>query len=116
MRFLYCLIVGILLSLPITAENAVLKKAELRVLDIGNSYTSGATRLLPLIAQKAAYLATQDMYHCQNPEDFDYNGVANDSTIDIIYDLQGRRKYHIEKGVNIIRMSDGNTKKVIKNT
>lgn len=57
MRFLYCLIVGILLSLPITAE-----------------------------------------------------------TESDIYDMQGRRKYHIEKGVNIIRMSDGNTKKVIAKT
>ena len=57
MRFLYCLIVGILLSLPVTAE-----------------------------------------------------------TESDIYDLQGRRKYHIEKGVNIIRRNDGNTKKVITKT
>ena len=37
--------------MPVTADDTVIKKAELRVLDIGNSYSLGATRLLPLIAE-----------------------------------------------------------------
>ena len=66
MRYFCCFIVGILLSLPVAAnvtdENAP-------------------------IAQKAAYLATKDMYHCQNPEN--------------------------SEGLNIVRVSDGKTKKVM---
>jgi hypothetical protein len=65
MRYIYCFIVCILLSLPVTAENSVLKKAELRVLDIGNSYTNGATSLLPLIAKASkADLSTMCLYKC----------------------------------------------------
>ena len=70
-----------------------------------------------LIAQESACLAIKDMFHCQNPEDSSYiDGVVNDSLRTIIYDMLGRRKYHIEKGVNIIRRNDGNTKKVIART
>jgi hypothetical protein len=67
-----------------------------------------------LIAQVAAYLATMDMYHCQNPEDSSYvNGIVNDSSSAIIYDMLGRRIDLPMKGLNIIRMNDGNTKKII---
>lgn len=70
-----------------------------------------------LIAQKAAYLATKDMYHCQNPEDYTsiVNGVVKDSPRAIIYDMQGRRIDCLQRGLNMIRMSDGKTKKVIVN-
>lgn len=130
-----------------------------------------------LIAQEAAYLATKDMYLCQNPEDFIFKlvykvdgeeyksasmaygmdispetapekegysfsgwdnvpetmpakdvivigsfkeitgiiSVINDSPGALIYDMQGRRIDHFQKGLNIIRMNDGKTKKVIVN-
>ena len=41
--------------------------------------------------------------------------VINDSPGALIYDMQGRRIDHLQKGLNIIRMSDGKTKKVIVN-
>ena len=94
MRYFCCFIVGILLSLPVAAnvtdENAP-------------------------IAQKAAYLATKDMYHCQNPEDYTsiVDGIVKDSPRAIIYDMQGRRTDHLQKGLNIVRVSDGKTKKVV---
>lgn len=130
-----------------------------------------------LIAQEAAYLATKDMYLCQNPEDYIFKliynvdgeiyksvnmvfgmvitpeaapekegysfsgwdnvpenmpakdvivtgsfkeitgiiSVINDSPGDLFYDMQGRRIDHLQKGLNIIRMKDGKTKKVIVN-
>ena len=65
MRFFFLSIISIILSLPITAENAVLKKAELRVLDIGNSYTIDATSLLPLVAKASkSDLSTICLYRC----------------------------------------------------
>ena len=65
MRYYFLFVINILLCLPVTAENSVLKKAELRVLDIGNSYTIGATRLLPLIAKASkADLSTMSLYQC----------------------------------------------------
>ena len=39
--------------------------------------------------------------------------VINDSPGTLIYDMQGRRIDHLQKGLNIIRMSDGKTKKVM---
>lgn len=70
-----------------------------------------------LIAQMAAYLATKDMYHCQNPEDntFIENGVVKYSSRAIVYNLQGCRLDFLKKGLNIIRMSDGKTKKIFRN-
>lgn len=69
------------------------------------------------IAQRAAYLATKDMYHCQNPEVYTsvFNEVVNDSLKTVFYDIQGRRIAHPQKGLNIVRTSDGKTKKVITN-
>lgn len=70
--------------------------------------------LIIQIAQEFACLAIKDMFHCQNPEDSSYiDGVVNDSLRTIIYDMQGRRTDHIQKGLNMIHMSDGKTKKVI---
>ena len=39
--------------------------------------------------------------------------VINDSPGTLIYDMQGRRIDHLQKGLNIIRMSDGKTRKVM---
>ena len=70
-----------------------------------------------LIAQEAAYLATKDMYHCLNPEDYRYivDGVVHDSPKSIFYDMLGRRIEHPHKGLNLIRMGDDKAKKVITN-
>lgn len=94
MRCLYCFIVGILLSLPVTAENAVLKKAELRVLDIGNSYTSGATHLLPLVAKASkADLSTMCLYQCNR------GGGSFKNWVDIYNDKDNNNTYFIKKVV-----------------
>lgn len=76
------------------------------------------------IAQKAACLAIKDMYHCHNPETDDtqidlsvgeiYDGDIKDSSVLLIYNLQGIRKDHLTKGLNIIRRNDAKRNKVIK--
>lgn len=91
--------------------------ARIDVSNIASKYPSvNVTDENAHIAQKAACLATKDMYHCQNPEDYTsiLDGVFNDSSRAIIFDMQGCRINHLQKGMNIIRSSDGNTKKVIK--
>ena len=40
-------------------------------------------------------------------------GVSNADITDI-YDLNGRRRDALQPGVNIVKMSDGTTRKVIK--
>ena len=42
------------------------------------------------------------------------NYISNDSLRAVVYDMQGRRINHLQKGLNIIRSSDGKTKKVIR--
>jgi hypothetical protein len=64
-----------------------------------------------LIAQEAACLATQDWYHCQSPDENVI--IVNDSLSAIFYDMQGRRIDHPQNGLNIIRKSDGKTKKIM---
>ena len=94
MRCFFCFIVSILLSLPVTAENSVLKKAELRVLDIGNSYTTGATRLLPLIAKASkADLSTMCLYQCYR------SGASFKKWVDIYNDKDTKNTYSIKKVV-----------------
>lgn len=72
------------------------------------------------IAQRAAYLATQDMYHCQNPEsNVDVNNVVTPNaadmmtTVNIIYNMQGYKINNLPKGMCIIRAANGTTKKVV---
>lgn len=94
MKNFFCFFVGILLGLPVTAENAVLKKAELRVLDIGNSYTTGATRLLPLIAKASkADLSTMCLYQCYR------SGGSFKNWVDIYNDKDTKNTYSIKKVV-----------------
>ena len=91
-----------------------------------------------LIAQRAAYLATKDMYHCQNLElEPDVNGdgkvnvadivayASNDrvsnvanimKNVNVIYNLQGHRIGNLQRGVNIVRMNDGKYKKIVNAT
>lgn len=92
MRFFYYFIASILLCLPVAAENTLLNKAELRVLDIGNSYTSGATRLLPLIAKASkADLSTMCLYQCIR------GGGTFKNWVDVYNDYDSTKKYTIEK-------------------
>lgn len=80
--------------MPVTAENAVLKKAELRVLDIENSYTSGATRLLPLIANASkADLSTMCLYQCIR------GGASFKNWVDIYNDKDMNTTYSFSKVV-----------------
>ena len=49
-----------------TLSNNILKKSQLKVLDIGNSYTIGATSLLPLVAEASgADLSSICVYQCE---------------------------------------------------
>ena len=48
-------------------------------------------------------------------EDTGVKIIMLDSTDALIYDMQGRRIARLQKGMNIIRMSDGKTKKVMGN-
>ena len=102
MRYFFCFIVSILLSLAVTAENSVLKKAELKVLDIGNSYTTGATRLLPLIAKASrADLSTMCLYQCYR------SGASFKNWVDIYNDKDTTATYSLSKvvgGLTIMNM------------
>lgn len=95
MRYFFLLIVGIILGSPvIAAENNVLKKEELRVLDIGNSYSLGATRLLSLIAEASkADLSTMCIYHCYR------GGGSFKNWVDIYNDQDTTNIYSITKVV-----------------
>lgn len=103
---------------PRCGISVVGNSARIDVSDKDSKYPSvNVTDENALIAQEAAYLATQNMYQCQNPEDYTsiVYGAFNDSPRTIVYDMQGRRIGHPQKGLNMIRMSDGKTKKVIAN-
>ncbi len=94
MRYLLLFIFSILLSLPVIAEDTVIKKAELRVLDIGNSYSLGATRLLPLIAEASKTdLSTMCVYHCYR------GGGSFMNWVDIYNDKDTQNTYSITKVV-----------------
>ena len=43
-----------------------------------------------------------------------YNTANKEVTIDAVYDLDGKRSNGRSRGLNIIRMSDGTTRKVMK--
>ena len=92
-KYLFIFVVG-LFSPAIKADNDVLKKAELRVLDIGNSYSSGATSLLPLIAEASkADLSTMCLYHCYR------GGGSFKNWVDIYNDNDTIHTYSITKVV-----------------
>ncbi len=92
MHKLLFFVFSFLLSLPIAAENPVLKKAELRVLDIGNSYTLDATNLLPLIAEASkADLSTMCLYQCYR------SGGSYKNWVDVYNDNDNAETYKISK-------------------
>ena len=43
-----------------------------------------------------------------------YNTANKEVTIDAVYDLDGKRSNGTSRGLNIVRMSDGTTRKVMK--
>ena len=46
--------------------------------------------------------------------DINYNTANKEVMIDAVYDLDGKRSNGTSRGLNIIRMSDGTTRKVMK--
>ena len=42
------------------------------------------------------------------------NTVGTSATVDAIYNLEGKRIGGIKRGMNILRMSDGTTRKIMK--
>ena len=42
------------------------------------------------------------------------NTVGTSATVDAIYNLEGKRNGGIKSGMNILRMSDGTTRKIMK--
>ena len=94
MRNFLLFIFSILLNLPVIADDNVIKKTELRVLDIGNSYTIGATSLLPLIAKASkADLSTMCLYQCYR------SGGSFKNWVDIYNDKDTKNTYSITKVV-----------------
>ena len=70
-----------------------------------------------LFYQKSAYVATyaqsgQTVYVVWAESAFDQEIDLPDANT-IVYDMQGNRLDYVRKGVNIIRMKDGKTKKVM---
>lgn len=91
-RLYFIIFVSIFLTTPLFAETPVIKKAELRVLDIGNSYTNDATNLLPLIAKASkADLSTICLYRCYR------SGASFKNWVDIYNDEDNARNYKISK-------------------
>ena len=42
------------------------------------------------------------------------NATGWSTTVEAVYDLEGKRNNNMSRGVNILRMSDGTTRKVLK--
>ena len=40
--------------------------------------------------------------------------MDNAPRVDAVYDIDGRRTHSMKRGLNIVRMSDGTTRKVMK--
>ena len=94
MRYFFLFFLSILLNLPVTADDPVIKKAELRILDIGNSYTIDATSLLPQIAKASkADLSTMCLYRCYR------SGGSFKNWVDIYNDKDTEDTYTITKVV-----------------
>lgn len=67
-----------------------------------------------IIAQKAAVLATKNWYECLNPEESDLVTTLSAPAIEVnskIYTLGGCRINKLQRGLNIIKYSDGRTVK-----
>ena len=56
----------------------------------------------------------QDISQRKNPSGISQSDVATDATVVAIYSLDGKKLTELQSGVNIVRMSDGTTHKVMK--
>ena len=70
------------------------------------------------IGKKATYQSTDGWKNFANIEEFDVTNIAaqyrsKDARIVDVYKLNGQRSDDVRRGVNIIRMSDGTTRKVV---
>ena len=87
-------ILSFLLNMPLYADHSVFTKAEMRVLDIGNSYTLDATNLLPLIANASkSDLCMMCLYQCYR------SGGSFKNWVDIYNDNDKVTTYSISKVV-----------------
>ena len=65
----------------------------------------------PVSACKKQTFETED---ADSPDGIGEIATDGDACIDAIYDIEGKRGNGISRGLNIIRMSDGTTRKVLK--
>lgn len=94
MKLLASFFFSFFFSINLYAENPVFKKAELRVLDIGNSYSVDATNLLPLIAKESkSDLSSMCLYRLSR------GGASFKNWVDIYNDNDMTRTYTITKVV-----------------
>ncbi len=83
----------------------------------GDATYNNAKLYVP-IGKKAAYQSTDGWKNFTNIEEFDVTNIAaqyrsKDARIVDVYKLNGQRSDDVRRGVNIIRMSDGTTRKVV---
>ena len=83
----------------------------------GDATYNNAKLYVP-IGKKATYQSTDGWKNFANIEEFDVTNIAaqyrsKDARIVDVYKLNGQRSDDVRRGVNIIRMSDGTTRKVV---
>ena len=82
-----------------------------------NTYSNA--KLYVPIGKKAVYKGTQPWKQFTNIEEYDYStGIAapqmgKDVKVVDAYQLNGMKRNGVQRGLNIIRMSDGTTRKVV---
>ena len=84
-----------------------------------SGYTYYYAKLYVPIGKKSAYQETEGWKEFYNIEEYDYStGIAapqqsKDAKIVDAYQLNGQKRSGLQRGLNIVRMSDGTTKKVV---
>ena len=84
-----------------------------------DSDTYSKAKLYVPIGKKAAYQETEGWKEFYNIEEYDYStGIAapqmgKAAKIVDAYQLNGQKRNGVQRGLNIVRMSDGTTKKVV---
>ena len=88
----------------------------------GNTFDSekySKAKLYVPIGKKAAYQRTEGWVRFNNIEAYDYStGIAapqqsKGAKVVDAYQLNGQKRSGLQRGLNIVRMSDGTTKKVV---
>jgi len=81
--------------------------------------TYSKAKLYVPIGKKSAYQETEGWKEFYNIEEYDYStGIAapqmgKGAKVVDAYQLNGQKRYGVQRGLNIVRMSDGTTKKVV---